>query len=71
LNFDEVERLVRLFACLGLRKLRLSGGEPLTHHHLAELAARIQAIDGIDDPSLSTNGTLLARCCVAAQAMRN
>jgi cyclic pyranopterin phosphate synthase len=61
LNFDEIERLVRVFARLGLRKIRLTGGEPLTRHNVAELAARIHAIDGIDDLSLSTNGTLLAR----------
>ena len=61
LTFDEIERLVRVFARLGLRKIRLTGGEPLTRQNLAELAARIHAIDGIDDLSLSTNGTLLAR----------
>jgi cyclic pyranopterin phosphate synthase len=61
LTFDEIERLVRVFARLGLRKIRLTGGEPLTRHNLAELAARIHAIDGINDLSLSTNGTLLAK----------
>lgn len=68
LTFDEIERLVRVFARLGLRKIRLTGGEPLTRHNLAELAARIHAIDGIDDLSLSTNGTLLARYAGALRA---
>ena len=68
LTFDEIERLVRVFARLGLRKIRLTGGEPLTRHNLAELAARIHAIDGIDDLSLSTNGTLLAKYAGALRA---
>ena len=68
LTFDEIERLVRVFARLGLRKIRLTGGEPLTRQNLAELAARIHAIDGIDDLSLSTNGTLLARYAGALRA---
>jgi cyclic pyranopterin phosphate synthase len=68
LTFDEIERLVRVFARLGLRKIRLTGGEPLTRHNLAELAARIHAIDGIDDLSLSTNGTLLARYAESLRA---
>jgi cyclic pyranopterin phosphate synthase len=68
LSFDEIERLVRVFARLGLRKIRLTGGEPLTRHNVVELAARIHAIDGIDDLSLSTNGTLLARHAGALRA---
>lgn len=68
LTFDEIERLVRIFARLGLRKIRLTGGEPLTRRNLAELAARIHAIDGIDDLSLSTNGTLLARYAESLRA---
>jgi cyclic pyranopterin phosphate synthase len=68
LTFDEIERLVRVFARLGLRKIRLTGGEPLTRHNLAELAARIHAIDGIDDLSLSTNGTLLAKYAESLRA---
>lgn len=61
LNFDEIERLVALFARFGLRRVRLTGGEPLMRNGLASLARRIKAIPGIDDLSLSTNGTQLGK----------
>jgi cyclic pyranopterin phosphate synthase len=60
LSFDEIERLMRVFAGLGLKKIRLTGGEPLLRRNLPELAARLSAIDGIEDLSLSTNATQLA-----------
>jgi cyclic pyranopterin phosphate synthase len=60
LSFDEIERLVRGFVRLGVRKLRLTGGEPLLRKRLPELIARLAAIDGIDDIALTTNGSLLA-----------
>jgi len=59
LDFDEIERLLQVMAQLGLQRVRLTGGEPLLRKGLAELAARISAIDGIDDLSLSTNATQL------------
>ncbi len=58
---DEVARLVRLFAAFGVRKARLTGGEPLVRRGIVELAALIGAIPGIEDLSLSTNGHLLER----------
>jgi len=61
LSFDEIETLVRGFARLGVRKLRLTGGEPLLRKGLPALVARLAAIDGIDDLALTTNGSLLAR----------
>jgi cyclic pyranopterin phosphate synthase len=61
LRFDEIERLLRVFARLGTRRVRLTGGEPLLRRHVTDLAARIAAIDGIDDLSISTNGTQLRR----------
>jgi cyclic pyranopterin phosphate synthase len=61
LNFDEIERLLTAFARLGLRKVRLTGGEPLLRRNLPELALRIRSIDAIEDLSLSTNATQLAR----------
>ena len=61
LSFDEIETLVRGFVRLGVRKLRLTGGEPLLRKGLPELVARLAAIDGIDDLALTTNGSLLAR----------
>ncbi|MBZ0097026.1 MAG: GTP 3',8-cyclase MoaA [Sulfuricella sp.] len=61
LNFDEIERLLTVFARLGLRRIRLTGGEPLLRNGLPELARRLAALPGIDDLSLSTNGTQLAK----------
>lgn len=60
LSFDEIERIVAAFAELGIRRVRLTGGEPLTRRGLVGLAARLAAIPGIQDLSLSTNGTQLA-----------
>lgn len=60
LAFDEIVRVVGAFARLGLRRVRLTGGEPLLRRHVAALAGRLKAIPGIDDLSLSTNGTQLA-----------
>jgi cyclic pyranopterin phosphate synthase len=62
LEFDEIERVVGIFARLGLKRLRLTGGEPLTRPGLPGLARRLAAIPGIDDLSLSTNATRLAGC---------
>jgi cyclic pyranopterin phosphate synthase len=61
LTFDETERIVRAFAMLGVRRIRLTGGEPLVRKNVADLAARIARVDGIDDLSLSTNAVQLAR----------
>ena len=60
LSFDEIEVLVRSFASLGVRKLRLTGGEPLLRKRLPDLVARLAAIPGLDDLALTTNGALLA-----------
>lgn len=61
LSFDEIERLCRLAASLGVSKLRLTGGEPLLRPQLPELVARLRAIEGITDLALTTNGVLLGR----------
>lgn len=61
LSFDEIERLCRLAAQLGVGKLRLTGGEPLLRPHVAELVARLRRIDGIADLAMTTNGVLLDR----------
>ncbi|MFN4235653.1 MAG: GTP 3',8-cyclase MoaA [Vogesella sp.] len=60
LTFDEIERVIAAFARLGTRRYRLTGGEPLLRRHLPQLAARLAALPGVDDLSLSTNGTQLA-----------
>ena len=60
LEFDEIERIVRAAVALGVRKVRLTGGEPLVRRNLEELVARLVAIAGIDDLTLTTNASLLA-----------
>jgi cyclic pyranopterin phosphate synthase len=59
LDFEELERFVRVAAALGVRKLRLTGGEPLLRRDLPALVARLAAIPGIEDLALTTNGVLL------------
>ncbi len=61
LTFQEIERLLGVFARLGLKRVRLTGGEPLLRRHVDDLARRISALPGIEDVSLSTNATQLAR----------
>lgn len=61
LTNEELARLIRLFAELGVRRARLTGGEPLVRRDLTTLAAMIGRLPGIEDLSLSTNGHLLAR----------
>ena len=60
LSVEETTRLVRLFVSLGVRKIRLTGGEPLLRKELTEIVAGIRAIPGIKDVALSTNGYHLA-----------
>jgi cyclic pyranopterin phosphate synthase len=64
LDFDEIERLARVFVSLGVRKLRLTGGEPLLRRDLPVLVARLAAIEGVEDLALTTNGALLPRYAV-------
>ncbi len=61
LSFDEIVRLARLFVQLGVRKLRLTGGEPLLRANLPDLIGDLTAIAGVEDVALTTNGVLLAR----------
>jgi cyclic pyranopterin phosphate synthase len=60
LSFEEIERLARIFAELGVRKLRITGGEPLVRAELPDLIARLARIPGVEDLALTTNGYLLA-----------
>jgi cyclic pyranopterin phosphate synthase len=60
LRFDEIERIVRSAVAIGVRKVRLTGGEPLVRRNLEELVRALAAIEGIEDLSLTTNGSLLA-----------
>ena len=68
LSFEEIVRLARLFASLGVNKLRLTGGEPLLRTNLADLVGDLTGIPGVEDIALTTNGVLLARHAVDLQA---
>jgi cyclic pyranopterin phosphate synthase len=61
LTFEEIERCVRLLAAMGVRDVRLTGGEPLVRREFPRLVAMLARIDGVQDLSLTTNGYLLER----------
>src|SRR5688572_9010878 len=68
LTFEEIERLVRIAAGLGIQKIRLTGGEPLLRQEIEKVVARIAAIPGIEDLAITTNGFLFARKAEALKA---
>jgi cyclic pyranopterin phosphate synthase len=68
LTVDEIERLVRMFAGLGVREIKLTGGEPTVRPELLEIVARVRAVEPGIDLSLTTNGFLLDRL---AQPLRD
>jgi cyclic pyranopterin phosphate synthase len=68
LDFAELTRLARLFVQLGVRKLRISGGEPLLRSNLPDLVGDLSTLAGVEDLALTTNGVLLAQHAVALQA---
>src|SRR5437764_10456647 len=61
LTLDETVRLIGLAAGLGVDKIRITGGEPLTRSGIVEFLRQVTAIPGIKRTGVSTNGTLLAR----------
>jgi cyclic pyranopterin phosphate synthase len=61
LTFEEIARLVRILARMGVGEVRLTGGEPLVRREVPELVSQLSAIPGVDDLSLTTNGVLLDR----------
>lgn len=61
LTFDEIERITKHFASLGVEKIRLTGGEPLVRKDLHLLVERLNKIDGIQDIALTTNGVYLPK----------
>ena len=65
LTFEEITRLVGVFASLGVHKIRLTGGEPLLRHDLPTLTEMIGRVPGVRDLALTTNGVLLARQAAA------
>lgn len=68
LTYEEIERVVRIMAGMGLRRVRITGGEPLVRRDLPELVKLLAAVPGIDDLSLSTNAVLLAPHAEALRA---
>jgi cyclic pyranopterin phosphate synthase len=68
MSFDEIVRLTRLFVQLGVRKLRLTGGEPLLRANLPDLIGDLTDIAGVEDVALTTNGMLLARYATELKA---
>jgi len=61
LSFAEIERVIAVFARLGVQRVRITGGEPLLRRNLAHLVAQLHRLDGIAEISLSTNATRLER----------
>jgi cyclic pyranopterin phosphate synthase len=61
LTFEELHRLVALMAAMGVREVRLTGGEPLVRRDLPDLVRRLAGVPGVEDLSLTTNGVLLDR----------
>lgn len=59
LSFEEIERLAKIFVDLGIRKIRLTGGEPLMRRDLPTLIKKLTAIEHMEDIGLTTNGSLL------------
>lgn len=61
LTYEQILRLVRLLARLGVRKVRLTGGEPLVRKGLSRLVAGLKQVEGVEQVRLTTNGLLLAQ----------
>ncbi|WP_369902204.1 GTP 3',8-cyclase MoaA [Bacillus manliponensis] len=61
LTFDEIERLAKLFVHIGVRKIRLTGGEPLLRKNMPELIERLARLEGLTDIGLTTNGIYLTK----------
>ena len=61
LTYEEITRVTRVFVRLGVRKVRITGGEPLLRRELSRLVSRLASVRGIEDLTLTTNGLLLKR----------
>ena len=69
LSYEETLRLIRIAAGLGVTKVRVTGGEPLTRRNIIDFVREIPKIPGISSLGISTNGTLLARETTPGQTM--
>ncbi|MFH7818332.1 GTP 3',8-cyclase MoaA [Neobacillus thermocopriae] len=61
LTYEEIERLAKIFVSLGVKKIRLTGGEPLLRKDLPVLVEKLSCINGLEDLGLTTNGVLLPK----------
>ncbi len=68
LSFEEIRRLARIFIGLGVDKIRLTGGEPLLRKEIGQLVEMLSSLDGLDDLTMTTNASLLARKARALRA---
>ncbi len=68
LHFEEIDRLVRVFATLGVTKVRITGGEPLLRHDLPTLVGQLKANRRVRDLAMTTNGVMLAQYAEALKA---
>ena len=68
LTFEEIERVTRIFSELGVVKVRLTGGEPLLRRGIEDLVEALSGVEGIQDLTLTTNGSLLAKKAEALAA---
>ena len=68
LSFEEIERFAEVATRLGIRKLRLTGGEPLVRKHVPRLVEKLAAVPGIDDLAMTTNGILLGEYAESLKA---
>ncbi len=68
LTFEEIERLVRLAVHWGIRKVRLTGGEPLLRHEVENLVSRLSAIPDIADLAMTSNGSLFPQKAASLRA---
>lgn len=69
LSFEEIERAIRAFVANGVKKVRITGGEPMVRRDLADLVLRLSAIPDVEDLSMTTNASLLT--LEAAKTLRN
>ena len=68
LSFEEITRLARIFVAHGVEKIRLTGGEPLLRRNIEHLIEMLAGIEGLQDLTLTTNGSLLASKAEALKA---
>ena len=68
LTFEEITRLVGVFVEFGVRKVRITGGEPLLRRGVERLVAMLSALEGLEDLTLTSNGALLSRRAAALVA---